>query len=432
MSEQQMRQALEAAVPPPPPAPGRGPAARTRARRDRRRRWLTAGAVVVAAAATVPAAQAWHQRSDTVSGTVTHGVGAASCHGLSGILPGYLADHRDVDGSAVRTWLRGLGPSVDPASVVGGPATVCVLTSRTAWAVAVTQPDRRPLVVERGADYRAVIEAMTALDRLATGGARTTSAPLACPRRQDSASQDVSSFLPSGATGVILCYADATLYSPREILRSPGVDALVLAIDRSPLTYVAPNVVCGGTPNFRSYSLVFSYPSGTRTVSMEECRGLAIGAFTRDASTDLDLRLEHWLLDSGGRFADPPTCPPPGHEPRGVGDVRHLVAARWCAAGSTGAGTMLTGRDLRALQRWGHGVGPATTGPNGACREPSAGWPQLALNDAWGNAFTATVECGRGLISVHTKDPRHPSVYPLSSRSRAWTHLLHRLEAGTG
>jgi hypothetical protein len=434
MSEQQMRDALEAAVPQPPRMPDRGSDARRRARYARHRRFALATAAATALVVGVPVARALHHDTSdqVISSVVTHGLGAPACRELSGVLPGHLADHRSVDGPTVRAWLNRVGSSSDPGSVVTGQATVCVFTARTAWGIAVTQPDRHPVVVERDTDYPSVVRAMTALDRLTTGGATTTDAPFACPRSQDPGPQDLSNFLPSGATGVLLCYGDATLYSPRDILGSPGVDALVLAVDRSPLAYVAPNIVCGGITGFRTYSLVFRYPSGTRTVSMEECRGLAIGAFTREAPSDLDRRLEHWLLDSGALLTDPPTCPLPGTAPSGVGDVRHLVAARWCPAGPPGSGTLLAGRDLRDLQRWGRGVIPGTTGPDGACQEPSVGWPRLALTDDWGNAFTATVECGRGLISVHADDPRQPLIHPASLRSRAWTHLLHRLEAAPG
>lgn len=214
---------------------------------------------------------------------------------------------------------------------------------------------------------------------------------------------------------------------PRGVLSLDYSDRLVNTIDKAPLDYVAPNVACGGIPDFRSYSIVFRYPSGTRTATQEECRGLALGPFTRGASDALDRQFEQLLLtESGGLAGDPPSCPSPAAGPEGVGDVRHIVAARYCASGDR-VGSLLTGRRLAAVRRWGAGLEPGTTQPEGACSPPRAGRPHLTFYDAWGNSFTATVQCTRNYVAVRGDDAHHRVFYPLSLDGRPFQRLLREL-----
>jgi len=362
---------------------------------------------------------------------VIRGAGATACRALTRDLGGAVADVRAVDAPTASRWLRAIGSPADIGSWSSGqPTTVCVLTARTTWRIALTQAGRRPLIVDRATDYRSVITTMTALDRLLTGGATITDAPFRCPGRDARPDQNVSSSLPSGATGALLCYDDGTLYSPKGILSSPGVEALLLAVDRAPLTYVAPHVTCGGIAGFRSYSIVFRYPSGTRTVSMEECRGLALGRFTRNAPSSLDLEFERFLPHGVDRtFGAPPPCPPPDEDnPRGVGDLRHIVRATYCPSGGTGPGQLLTGRRLADLVRWGRQQMPGSTEPEGACRRPPGGWPHFALLDTWGNTFTMTVECARGRYpAILSDDPHHDVFHPLNVAQPAFERLLTRL-----
>jgi len=430
--EQQVRDALDSLIPDPPPTREWGAESRGIARRTRRRRVVTVGAAGVVMTLAVPLARSLatsddHARSVDVT---TQGTGPAACRQLDGRQGlGRSADSRVVDGATAARWLRGTGDQETASQVSGSRAvTVCVMDRDLRWSVAVARSGRPATVVHRG-DYRSLVEVMTALDTLAQGGATTTAAPFRCPTPGAALDHGVASYLPSGATGALLCYDTSYLYSPRRILDSTELDQVLLAIDRAPVSYVAPNVACGGVAGFRSYSLVFRYPSGTRTVSMEECRGLALGVYTRNASVDLDQRVERLLLARGALFREPPTCPAPARDaPRGTGDLRHLVAARYCPPGTSGR--PLTSAELSRLQRWGSSLEPASTGPDGSCRPPTAGWPQLALTDAWGNSFTMTVECrGRLFPATRMPDGSGHLTYPLGDQ-HVVQHLLRQLAQG--
>ena len=175
---------------------------------------------------------------------------------------------------------------------------------------------------------------------------------------------------------------------------------------------------------------MFRYPTGTRTVSMEECRGLAVGPYTRDASDDLDRQFEQALVAKGIPLSqDPPTCSvPDGNPPRGIGDLRHVVAARYCPPGSPGRA--LTPAQLARLQRWGSSLEAASTQPEGRCSPPTAGWPHLALTDTWGNRFTMTVECqGRRYLASRMPDGSDQITYPLGDQQIV-EGLLRQLAAG--
>jgi len=267
---------------------------------------------------------------------------------------------------------------------------------------------------------------MTKLDTLAKGGAATTGAPFRCPTPGSAPARDVTNDLPSGATGALLCYDLPYFYSPRRVLESTDLDALLLAVDRAPITYVAPNVTCSGN-GMPTYTLVLRYPSGTRAVSMEECRGLALGPYTRNAPTDLDRQFERALVATGLPLSqDPPTCSgPDGTPPRGTGDLRHVVAARYCPPGSSGRA--LTSAQLTRLQRWGSSLEAASTEPEGPCSPPAVGWPHLALTDAWGNRFTMTIECrGRLYPATRMPDGSGDLTYPLGDQ-RILEGLLRQL-----
>jgi hypothetical protein len=164
------------------------------------------------------------------------------------------------------------------------------------------------------------------------------------------------------------------------------------------------------------------------------CRGTAIGAFTRDSVPDLDLEMEQMLLNQGTAREAPLACrPDASNRPDGVGDVRHVLAARYCASGAAGSGQVLEGAQLRMLREWGHRLMSGTTEPEGRCRPPAAGRPRLQLADAWGNTFTMTiVTClaygqERYLGAVIAPGDPHRVTYPLSEDDRELTRLLRQL-----
>jgi hypothetical protein len=436
--EQRLHDRLEAAVSLPPDLADGGPRARERWRRNRRRRVGAVVAVAAVVAVGVPALRLVDTRHDTaptISGTIEgtiQGTGHAACRGVgSGHHDlGDLVDTRVVDSPTATAWLRAVHSSADVGAVAGGRAVdVCLFYgSPGVYTVVAGVPGRSPVVVSRGRflGTSAPITAMQTLDELWSGGATTSDAPFACPSSTAPVDETVSNALPSGSTGALLCYTDGTnLYSPREILSLDDSDRLVTLVDAAKISYTPPNAACGGIAGFRDYSIVFRYPTGTRVVRDEECRGLAIGSYTRQAPHDLDVRLERLLPH--GLAADLPPCPPPDSGPSGVGDIRHLVAVRSCTAGDD-TGQVLSGHRLRSVQRWGAAQFAGSTEPNGACVRPAEGWPHLTLVDTWGNAFTATVECQRHLVSVLADAPGHPAFYPVSFRGdfgRRLSQLTH-------
>lgn len=426
-----LRDALESLVPDPPPTQEWGAESRGRARRTRVRRIGAVVAAVVVAAVAVPVVRSLvtTESPAVVSGKV-HGTGAPACRQLDHRNRlGQSVDSRVVDGATAAEWLRATGDSTTAQQVADERnVTVCVMFGHRDYAVVVARPGRPAVVLHQGA-YPPVAHAMGQLDALAKGGATTSDAPFRCPPPGAAPDRTVRNYLPSGATGLLLCYDTGVLYSPREILDSTGLDRVLLEINRAPITYVAPNVTCGGYADFRPYSLVIRYRSGTRTVSMEECRGLALGVYTRDASADLDRTVEHLLLSRGTRYADPPSCPvPDGKAPRGTGDLRHLAAARYCPPGDPGR--PLTGAELSRLERWGSSLEPATTQPEGSCAPPAGGWPHLALTDVWGNSFTMTIECrGRRYPATRMPDGSAGITYPISDQQIV-QRLLRQLAAG--
>lgn len=369
------------------------------------------------------------------------GQGLAGCQGLHGHLGlGSAIDERTVDGVTAAAWvgritgyLGGRSP-VDAAQVSGAAAvTVCVMTHGPGQSLVVLAPGLEPVVYPQGGSF--LTDAlMKPLDQLWHGGAATTDAPFRCPATSTRSVTDVSTSLPTGATAALLCLDGGTLYTPHQVLTT-GVDQLVEAIDARPIVYSDRTSTCSLGPGSYDVTLVFEYPTGTRTVSQEACRGLALGPFTRANSGQLDLpfltMLQHQLGKASG-VATPPPCQPPSlDKPTGVGDLRHLVAARYCPSGDGGRGQILTGRRLRTLREWGAGVEGATTEPEGPCARPAGGWPHLSLSDAWGNSFTMTVECQRPVPAVRSDDTRPRVLYPLSLAGITADQIFVQLAAGT-
>lgn len=428
--ERGLRDALESLVPDPPSTREWGAESRGLARRTRIRRVEVVVASVVVAALAVPVVRslATDPAPPVVTGTV-HGTGQSACRQLDHRdRLGRSVDTRVVDGKTAAAWLRATDHA-DTASQVAEirTVTVCVMDRNLHWTVAVARPGR-PAVVAHQGDYPSVVDVMTKLDSRARGGETTTAAPFRCPTPGSAPARNVANYLPSGATGALLCYDTPYLYSPRKILDATELDALLLAVDRAPIRYVAPNVTCSGN-GMPTYALVLRYPSGTRTVSMEECRGLALGPYTRNAPTDLDRQFERSLLSRGTVAQNPPTCPlPDANPPLGTGDLRHVVAARYCPPGSSGHA--LTPAQLSRLQRWGSSLEPASTQPEGSCSPPAAGWPHLALTDAWGNTFRVTIECrGRRYLATRMPDGSDQVTYPLGDQQIV-EGLLRQLAAG--
>jgi hypothetical protein len=171
-------------------------------------------------------------------------------------------------------------------------------------------------------------------------------------------------------------------------------------------------------------------------VTQEVCRGLAIGPYTREGPTgELDKTFLSMLQqqESSSAPSVAPDCPAPASdEPQGVGDLRHVVAARYCPSGSTGRGQVLGAAQLARLQRWADGLMAGARSNAGHCVRPAPGWPHLSLADAWGNGFTMTLECRRRIHPVvRSVDTHHRLTRPLSLEGRTLDHLLRSLAAGS-
>jgi hypothetical protein len=439
---ERLRGALQAAVPDPPVESWQGGVARARASRHRRRKLLTAATLVVVATVVTPIALATRSTGPEPSHVSTHvptGQGLAACRGLDRDLGlGTPIDVRTVDGRTAAEWLRQTtgdpvqGPPIDPSQVSGDPTvTVCVTSSKSIYRVVVIRPGARPVVDAKG-DYRSIGAVMQPLDELWKGGAETTDAPFSCPGRSTKPTYGVSTSLPNGALGARICFDGDSFYQPRQVLTS-GLDDLVRAIDDSPLVYTEPNVECTGTPMSYDYTIVFEYPSGTRAVTQQTCRGLALGPYTREGPTgELDKTFLSLLQRQEAASAPTlsPPCPEPSDSPEGTGDLRHVVVARYCAAGSTGPGQVLTQAQLSVLDRWSNELFPGSTTIEGKCDRPAAGWPHLSLGDAWGNRFTMTVACTHRLHPVVLSADGKRLTYPTSLDNRALEDLLRQLAGG--
>ena len=325
-------------MPDPPSTREWGAESRGLARRTRIRRVEVVVASVVVAALAVPVVRslATDPAPPVVTGTV-HGTGPSACRQLDHRdRLGRSVDTRVVDGKTAAAWLRATDHA-DTASQVAEirTVTVCVMDRNLHWTVAVARPGR-PAVVAHQGDYPSVVDVMSEAGLPCEGRRDNDRSAVPMPdarQRTGSERRELPSVRRHGGTALL---RHALLYSPRKILDATELDALLLAVDRAPIRYVAPNVTCSGN-GMPTYALVLRYPSGTRTVSMEECRGLALGPYTRNAPTDLDRQFERSLLSRGTVAQNPPTCPlPDANPPLGTGDLRHVVAARYCPPGSSG------------------------------------------------------------------------------------------------
>jgi hypothetical protein len=55
---------------------------------------------------------------------------------------------------------------------------------------------------------------------------------------------------------------------------------------------------------------------------------------------------------------------------------------------------------MATVQTWEDQLSQGTTQIEGRCPRPTAGWPHLALTDAWQNQFTVTVKCSPPRVLV--------------------------------
>jgi hypothetical protein len=425
--EQRLREELQSAVPDPPDQSGRGDAARARSRADRRRREALTGGLVVALLLATTTVWATH-RPDRVP-PVT-GSGPAVCHRFAATGKGArYVDSRQVDGVTAAAWLRSVAPNVDAAAFRDDRrVTVCVTRTGLVPSVWVIGDTGHLVLIPRG--DLVIPSAMTILDRLWTGGASTTDAPFTCDGPPTRRYPDVTSTLPSGATAARICF-DGLFFTPPQVLLH-GVDSLVAAVNAAPIGYVSPDSNCSVAEGDYGYRIVFRYPSGTRSVSVEPCRGLEVGLVTRP-SGHLDLSFMSLLrkqVGSTGTSATAPPCPASASDrPAGVGDIRNVVAARYCTTPG-GAGRVLTAGELRFLRSWGRGWLGAGTEPDNVCPRPPAGWPRVSLTDAWGDRFSLVlVGCATRPFPavVDVGAPQRVS-YPLSTHGRAYLHLLRQLK----
>jgi hypothetical protein len=428
--QQRLREALHAAVPDVPIEPGRGVEARDRSARQRRRRRAVSGGVAVAIL--VGGAGVWttmrHESRPTFSRT-----GAAACRALvhqAGA--GAPVDSRVVDGPTAARWLGEIPTRVNPSEYRDDRrVTVCVTSRSTTWMTYIVGSGHVEQVTIGGYNQGAgdLASVMSKLDRLRTGGAPTTDAAFSCAGPVTERYPDVSLNLPPGATAVKICF-DSPFYTPKEVL-TQHVDHLVAAVNATRIGYSSPDFNCSVAEGDYGYSLVFRYADGTRRATAEPCRGLMLGQVAR-ASDELDHTftrlLERQVLSAQTFHPAPPCSSSPQSRPTGVGDVRHLVAFRYCAARTSGIGTSLGGPGMVLAKQWGAGFLGATTSPEGRCTRPRDGLPYLSLRDAWGNAFTMTVvACGRRQYPAIVAPDGRNVIYPLGDGGPSIDGLLRQL-----
>jgi hypothetical protein len=439
--EQDLRDALRSAIPEPPDHVTSGLRAREQRRRNMRRR---IGAVAVAAAAVALAVSLntalRTDRSGPALPVLGQGGGMTACHRLDGKDHlGTALDSRVVDGQTASTWLNGVAPSLESSPYdAASQVTICLMQAHIAgYTVLVQAPGLPTQVVMRGGyvPKGGVVGAMLALDRLWKGGSQTVEASFTCAGARHDHERDVSTTLPDGAIAARICFDDGSVSPPQPL--TTGVDDLVDEINASSVYYSPPDFTCSPPPGLQDYWIQFQYKSGTRTVEEQVCRGLAVGPYTRGGGSIDDLqqtflsRLASQVRDGSGPVSAPACRPFTSNRPIGVGDVRELVAARYCASGTTGAGQVLRSTRFRTLRGWGHQLmGGVRTEPEGRCPPPIAGRPRLELVDAWGDTFTMTVvECDfhgtlREYPAVRSSGHRHPITFPLSERTNELTALL--------
>lgn len=418
--QQRLRDALHAAVPDPPEDPGRGSVARGRARAGRRVRRSVAGAavVVVAVAGVGILTERQHDSGQTASAT-----GVVACrHLVRAEHAGNYVDSRVVDGPTAAAWLSSIRTEVDPAPYRDDDrVTVCLTFRLRSYATYVVGHSGREERVTTGSyvGQGGAQQVMQNLDRRVTGGRATTDGPFSCSGSRTERFPDVAISLPEGATAARICYRGG-YFTPPQVL-THGVDSLVRAVNAAPISYVAPNVNCSGA-GAPEFTLVFRYPSGTRSVAEETCRGLALGQYTRASRTDLEQEFMSLLLQQvgvpPGSVLAPPCPTSTTDRPAGVGDLRNVVTARYCPTTSASSGRMLTLEQLAQLRQWGHSLEfAASTEPENTCSRPTTGWPRLALADAWGNRFTVVlVGCGLRMFPAAVNwGATHKVTYPLGN-----------------
>jgi hypothetical protein len=372
-----------------------------------------------------------HSTPPTVSGS-----GAVACrHLVRAVHAGDYVDSRVVDGRTAATWLSRIHTDVDPDRYRdNSQVTICVTYDHSGYATYIVGQSGRQQRVTAGSYVGSggTQQTMTQLDRLITGGRPTTDAPFSCSGARTARYLDVANSLPDGAIAARICYGGG-FYSPSDVL-THGLDSLINTVNAAPIEYVASNTTCSGAGE-PEFTLVFRYPSGTRSVSEQTCRGLALGQYTRSAHVTLERTFMSLLAQQRGatpRSVAAPPCPSSPDRPEGVGDLRNLVAARYCPP--TGSAKALTALELEQLRRWGHGLEFATSAfPENSCPRPTAGWPRLALADAWGNRFAMVVEgCGRTRFpTVMSLVRRDRVTHPDSVRRRPFLQLMSELAAGT-
>lgn len=440
--EQRLHDALHAVVPPPPAAPARAREARVLSGRLRRRRWATGAALVVVAALAVPTVRALvpdSHRPEVLAGVVPTGQGAPACHQLDRKGVGGVLDSDVLDVATASAWLRSIHSPL-AGDLGAGPVTACVTYAHhfRDFSVVVLRHHRPAVVVAQG-DYQVMRAAMLRLNDALLGVAPSVvDAPYRCPDAGADTNTALpgSGTLPTGATAVRVCWDG--FYTPTQSLTS-GVDEIVRAINARPLLYSRGSTCAGGLA--QSYMLVFRYPHGTRTIAADSCGWFEAGPVQRqDASPSMGDQVLRRLATQEAEqgTTTPPPCPGHTDAPSGLGDLTHVVAARYCSAGSTGNGQALTQAQLQALTEWGgNAMAVGTTAVEGPCHRPANGWPHLALADAWHNAFTVTVKC--------TADPRYlvsttpPGAHPLghgggltSLVEGDFRRVLHHLIATNG
>jgi hypothetical protein len=430
-----LKEALHRAVPEAPAEPDRGRAARSRAARARHARRVTA--VAVAAAVSVAGVAIWAGRHPEPAAPA-NGTGEAACRHLADSEPqGRYVDSLVVDGATASAWLARVAPHVDASSYdKDAQVTACLTSAKAVTYLRVIGSSGPPLEVSHGglypAKYGGIVGQLTLLDQLWKGGAATTDAPFSCSGAQTERYPRVATSLPSGALAARICYEGGFFSPPQTLTR--GLASLVHAVNDAPLEYTPPNINCSGAGE-PEFTIVFRFPSGTRSVSEETCRGLAVGSFTRPGVHNLDQTFMSLLTQqvdvTPGSVTAPP-CQPTSDRPSGVGDPRNVVAARFCPSDSSGD-RPLDQSQLALLRGWGRSLEfAASTEPEGRCAPPATGRPHLQLADAWGDTFTMTVvTClayghERYLGAVNAPGSPHRVTYPLGEEHDL-TRLLREL-----
>jgi hypothetical protein len=329
---------------------------------------------------------------DELDGVIPHGEGSAACTQLvhhQGL--GYLIDSRVVGANVAGQWVPSLSGG-------GGAVTVCVLARShvNSYTVVAARSGHAPLVVTRG-DFTVMAQTMTHLGELQEQQPATMSgAPFTCPHPgDDNVALPGSATLPEGATAARIC-TDGGWYYPSMPLTT-GIDVLIRKINGQPLTYNRGSS-CSGTSGAHGYVMVFEYPQGTRTVEADFCGWIGVGPVQRtDTYPSVGDRFLAALSNQESTSGETAPAPCSGQRsgPSGRGDLTHVVAARFCKAGSTGAGVRVTGAKLKRLTiatgRW----DGSYTRIEGACPRPGEGWPHLMLSDAWHETFSVTLRCRR-------------------------------------